>query len=71
MLILLRWGTVSPHARRRIWRTTSCRLSATAYSVHLRIHHPQSEDAWCRGDKGLMCYGPFSLNKFLFEKSLT
>jgi hypothetical protein len=42
------------------WRTTPCRLSATAYSIYLqlpsisggRLLHPQPEDAPCRGDKG-------------------
>jgi hypothetical protein len=42
------------------WRTTPCRLSATAYSIYSqlptipggRLLHPQPEDAPCRGDKG-------------------
>jgi hypothetical protein len=49
-----------PHARPPSWRTTSCRLPATAYLVYSqlpsisgdRLLHPQPEDAPCRGDKG-------------------
>jgi hypothetical protein len=49
-----------PHAQPESWRTTLCRLSATAYSMHSqlpfisggRLLHPQTQDAPCRGDKG-------------------
>jgi hypothetical protein len=48
------------HAQPPSWRTTPCRLSATAYSVYSqppsiyggRLLHPQPEDAPCHGDKG-------------------
>jgi hypothetical protein len=47
-------------APRQSWRTTPCRLSATAYSVYSQLPsisgghllHPQPEDTPCRGDKG-------------------
>jgi hypothetical protein len=49
-----------PHAQHPSWRTTPCRLSATAYSIYSQLPsipggcvlHPQPEDAPCRGDKG-------------------
>jgi hypothetical protein len=48
-----------PHAQRPSWRTTPCRLSATAYSTYSQqpsvsggLLHLQPEDASCRGDKG-------------------
>jgi len=34
------------------WRTTPCRMFATAYSIYSQLLHPQPEDAPCRGDKG-------------------
>jgi len=48
-----------PHTQSRSWRTTSCRLSTTAYSIYsplpsisgVLLLHPQPEDAPCRGDK--------------------
>jgi hypothetical protein len=51
-------GLLAP-AQSPSWRTTRCRLSATAYSVYLqlrsisgcRLLHPQPVDAPCRGDK--------------------
>jgi hypothetical protein len=47
------------HAQPPSWRTTPCRLSATAYSIYLQppsisggcLLHPQPEDMPCRGDK--------------------
>jgi hypothetical protein len=49
-----------PHAQLPSWRTTLCRLSATAYTIYSqlpsipggRLLHQQHEDAPCRGDKG-------------------
>jgi hypothetical protein len=49
-----------PHAKPLSWRTTPCRLSATAYSIYLQLPsisgahllHPHPEDVLCCGDKG-------------------
>jgi hypothetical protein len=53
-------GFLAPHPTPSC-STTSCRLSATAYSIYLqlpsipggRLLHPQPEDAPCHSDKGL------------------
>jgi hypothetical protein len=58
--LFLWWGVVSTTSNPPSWRTTPCRLSTTAYSVHSQLPsktdggllHPQTEDAPCRGDKG-------------------
>jgi hypothetical protein len=55
-----------PHAQPPSWRTTPCRLSATAYSIYLQLSsisgglllHPQPpEDVPCSGDKGPIEHG--------------
>jgi len=55
------------------WRTTPCRLSATACSIHSqlpsisggRLLHPQHEDAPCRGNKG-----PYNIPKNMNSHNL-
>ena len=47
------------HAQHHSWRTTPCRRSATAYSMHSQppsisggsSFHPRNEDASCRGNR--------------------
>jgi hypothetical protein len=49
------------------WRTTSCRLSATAYSIDSQLPtisgvcllHPQPEDVPCHGDRRATSHGCF------------
>jgi len=58
----------------QIWRATTCRLSATAYSVYSHLPsisggsllHPQHEDAPCRGDRDPL-KARISIHKFLCE----
>ena len=60
-------------AQHPIWRTIPCWLSAIAYSIYSQLpsywrsfHHPQPEDAPCRGDKD-----PFVTSCSLHEHDMT
>jgi hypothetical protein len=60
-----------PFAQHLSLRATPRRLSATAYSVHLRLSsvyvdrllHPQLEDAPCRDDRGLRTHFSWAIRR--------
>jgi hypothetical protein len=53
------------------WRTTPFRLPVTAYSIYLQLpsvsrgclHHPQPQDASCRGDEAPTCRSNAKFNE--------